>query len=91
MRHGNVNSLLEVGNNMGVGESVIGQRGDVHWEQHCPLGVKHDIPRITFDQGQLTLRARTVKRSLFIGQLMSNQRMDKVDPIVITNYTKTIE
>ena len=38
-----------------------------------------------------TLRARTVKRSLFIGQLMSNQRMDKVDPIVITNYTKTIE
>ena len=55
MRHGNVNSLLEEGNNMGVGESVIGQRGDVHRAQHCPLGVKHGIPRITFDQGQLSV------------------------------------
>ena len=50
MRHGNVNSLLEEGNMMGVGESVIGQWGDVHRAQHCPLGVKHGIPRITFDR-----------------------------------------
>ena len=36
---------------MGVGESLIGQRGNVHRAQHCPLV----IPRITFDQGQLSV------------------------------------